>query len=75
MAWTIYGLVTSQVGYKNDVIEIPGAGNMTVKAFLKLAMGFEQDFLPVVAVVHLVWIAVFLFVFAYAIKFINFQRR
>lgn len=75
VAWTIYGLVASQVGNNNAVLEIPGAGNMTVKAYLKENLGFKYDFLPVVAVVHLGWILIFLFVFAYGIKFFNFQRR
>ncbi|XP_065855877.1 ABC transporter G family member 39-like [Euphorbia lathyris] len=75
VAWTIYGLVSSQVGDKDDIIEIPGAGNMTVKAFLKENMGYDRNFLPVVAVAHIGWILVFLFVFAYGIKYLNFQKR
>ncbi|KAL2509221.1 ABC transporter G family member 39 [Forsythia ovata] len=75
VAWTIYGLVTSQVGDKSSLLEVPGAGNMTVKAYLKESLGFKHEFLPVVGVMHLVWVLIFFFGFAFGIKFLNFQRR
>ncbi|MCD7447230.1 Pleiotropic drug resistance protein 2 [Datura stramonium] len=75
VAWTIYGLITSQVGDKNDNVEVPGIGEIPLKLYLKDYFGFEYDFLGVVAVVHVAWAVLFCFVFAYAIKFLNFQRR
>ena len=75
VAWTIYGLVTSQIGDKNNPIVIPGGGEVSIKLYLKDSFGFEYDFLGVVAVVHVAWAVFFCFVFAYAIKFLNFQRR
>ncbi|KAI3442852.1 uncharacterized protein J3R85_000545 [Psidium guajava] len=75
VAWTLYGLVTSQVGDKSGSLEIPGASDMPVKQFLKRALGFDYDFLPFVAVAHIAWVLLFFLVFAYGIKFLNFQRR
>ncbi|THG23290.1 hypothetical protein TEA_020255 [Camellia sinensis var. sinensis] len=75
VSWTLYGLVTSQVGDKNASLEIPGEGNILLKKFLEDYFGFKYSFLPVVAVVHLGWVVGFFFVFAYGIKFLNFQRR
>ncbi|KAH9617937.1 hypothetical protein KSS87_004826 [Heliosperma pusillum] len=75
VAWTLYGLVTSQVGDKNTEIEIPGANNQFVKEYLNDYLGYDYDFLPVVAVAHLGWVLLFLIVFAYGIKFLNFQKR
>ncbi|XVE61525.1 hypothetical protein DITRI_Ditri06bG0047300 [Diplodiscus trichospermus] len=75
VAWTLYGLVTSQVGDKDSPIEVPGRSNMTVKGFLQEDLGFEYSFLPAVAVAHIGWCLLFFFVFAYGIKFLNFQRR
>lgn len=75
VAWTIYGLVTSQVGDKNNLVEIPGGGEVPLKLYLKENFGFEYDFLGVVAAMHVVWTVFFCFIFAYAIKFLNFQRR
>ncbi|KAK6231796.1 hypothetical protein SCA6_001869 [Theobroma cacao] len=75
VAWTLYGLVTSQVGDKNALVEVPGQGDISVKDFLKGTLGFEYDFLPAVAAAHIGWCLLFFFVFAYGIKFLNFQRR
>ncbi|CAN4105847.1 unnamed protein product [Withania somnifera] len=75
VAWTIYGLVISQVGDKIDNVEVPGVGKVPLNLFLKEYLGFEDDFLGVVAVAHIAWVVLFCFVFAYAIKFLNFQRR
>ncbi|KAJ4705161.1 Pleiotropic drug resistance ABC transporter [Melia azedarach] len=74
-SWTLYGIVTSQVGDIDGMVEIPGGDPVTVKQFLKDSFGFEYDFLPVVAVVLIAWLLLFLFVFAYGIRFLNFQRR
>lgn len=75
VAWTIYGLVTSQVGDKNSPIEVPGFGLMTVKQYLDRQFGFQHDFLGVVALTHVAFCLLFLLVFAYGIKFLNFQKR
>ncbi|XVE91140.1 hypothetical protein DITRI_Ditri20bG0130700 [Diplodiscus trichospermus] len=76
VAWTLYGVITSQVGDKNSPIEVPGSANITtVKTYIKEMYGFEHDFLPVVAVAHICWCLLFFFVFAFSIKFVNFQRR
>ncbi|XP_058739078.1 ABC transporter G family member 39-like isoform X1 [Vicia villosa] len=75
IAWTLYGLITSQLGDKNTEIEIPGAGSMDLKDFLKQSWGYNHDFLPQVAVAHIGWAVLFAFVFAFGIKFFNFQKR
>ncbi|MED6148026.1 ABC transporter G member 39 [Stylosanthes scabra] len=75
VAWTLYGLITSQLGNSDAELEIPGSGTMLLKQLLKDNLGFDYDFLPVVAVVHIGWGLLFLFVFAYGIKFFNFQKR
>ncbi|OVA05946.1 ABC transporter-like [Macleaya cordata] len=76
VSWTLYGLVTSQVGDKNTPIEIPGqADKMMLKEYLKEFLGFEHDFLGYIALGHLGFVLLFFFVFAYGIKFLNFQRR
>ncbi|KAL5579869.1 hypothetical protein UlMin_012311 [Ulmus minor] len=75
VAWTIYGIFTSQVGDKKNLLEIPGALPKAVDEFLKQYMGFEYDFLVPVVLAHVGWVLLFFFVFAYGIKFLNFQRR
>ena len=75
VAWTLYGIITSQVGDRDSIVHITGVGDMSLKTLLKNGFGFDYDFLPVVAVVHIAWILIFLFAFAYGTKFLNFQRR
>ncbi|XP_044473463.1 ABC transporter G family member 34-like isoform X2 [Mangifera indica] len=75
VAWTINGLVTSQLGDNGETVILPAGTSTTVKQYLKDNWGYDYDFLPVVVVVHMAWVLVFFFVFAYGIKFLNFQRR
>nr|GMD58917.1 pleiotropic drug resistance protein 2-like [Ipomoea batatas] len=42
VAWTIYGLITSQIGDKTDLVAIPGAPDMKVKDYLKENLGFDM---------------------------------
>ncbi|KAM3753124.1 hypothetical protein ACB098_03G069600 [Castanea mollissima] len=73
VAWTLYGLVTSQVGDKNASLEIPEAGNVPLKVYLKVSLGFEYDFLSAVAVAHLGFLLLFFFVFAYFFIYLSFS--
>lgn len=75
VAWTIYGLITSQVGDRTSAVLVPGLGDVPIKEYLRRFMGYEHDFLGVVVAVHVAWATLFCFVFAYGIKFLNFQRR
>ncbi|XP_071707223.1 pleiotropic drug resistance protein 2-like [Rutidosis leptorrhynchoides] len=75
VAWTLYGLITSQLGQNEKLVMIPGQDSVTVKQFIKGYLGFEYDFLGYVALAHVAWAVLFCIVFAYGIKFLNFQRR
>ncbi|KAL0536436.1 hypothetical protein IC582_025385 [Cucumis melo] len=71
VAWTLYGLVTSQFGDIND----PMDSNQTVAEFVSNYFGYEYDFLGVVAAVHVGITVLFGFIFAFSIKVFNFQKR
>ena len=43
MTWTLYGHVTSQVGDKNALLEVPEASNVPLKVYLKESLGFEYE--------------------------------
>ncbi|KAG5566573.1 hypothetical protein RHGRI_002206 [Rhododendron griersonianum] len=75
VAWTIYGIFTSQVGDKTSPVIIPGQPSLPVNEFLQKNLGFEHSFLVPVAFAHVGWVLLFFFVFAYGIRFLNFQRR
>ena len=71
VAWTLYGLVASQFGDLKDITE---EGD-SVQDYLKSSLGFEHDFLGVVAGVIVGIAVLFAFIFAFAIRAFNFQRR
>jgi hypothetical protein len=65
----------NSLGDKKTEIVIPGDGSMELKEFLEQNLGYDYDFLPEVAVAHIGWVLLFAFVFAFGIKFLNFQKR
>ncbi|KAI3450683.1 hypothetical protein Pfo_007348 [Paulownia fortunei] len=76
VAWTIYGIFASQIGDQTGELELTGnTARMRVDEFLKEYLGYDHDFLIAVVFAHVGWVLLFFFVFAYGIKFLNFQRR
>ncbi|KAK4396757.1 Pleiotropic drug resistance protein 2 [Sesamum angolense] len=76
VAWTIYGIFASQVGDITTELELTGnTRKIRVNDFLKDYLGYDHDFLIPVVFAHVGWVLLFFFVFAYGIKFLNFQRR
>ncbi|KAG8380612.1 hypothetical protein BUALT_Bualt06G0033800 [Buddleja alternifolia] len=75
VAWTIYGLVTSQVGDQTELVQVPGLGDIPVNEYLDRFLGFRHDFLGAVAGAHVGWAILFCLVFAFSIKYLNFQKR
>ncbi|KAL5710887.1 transcription factor [Ranunculus cassubicifolius] len=71
VAWTLYGLAASQYGDVHDVLE----SGETVDEFLRSFFGYKHDFLAVVAVVVVAFTLLFAFVFIFAIRAFNFQKR
>ncbi|XP_004291542.1 PREDICTED: pleiotropic drug resistance protein 2-like [Fragaria vesca subsp. vesca] len=75
VAWTIYGIIGSQFGDRSDRSITTAEGSVTVDEYLKEAYGYDHDFLIPVVAAHVGWVLLFFFVFAYGIKYLNFQRR
>ncbi|KAL8510755.1 hypothetical protein ACS0TY_017532 [Phlomoides rotata] len=76
VAWTIYGLFASQIGDRIGMMELTGnTGSVQINKILKDYWGYDHDFLIPVVFAHVGWVFLFFFVFAYGIKFLNFQRR
>nr|KJB70399.1 hypothetical protein B456_011G071500 [Gossypium raimondii] len=76
MAWTVYGLITSQYGDDERTIKVPGMKlDPTIKWYLEHHFGFHHDFLRTVAVVLVVFPLFFAFMFGLCIKLLNFQVR
>lgn len=72
VAWTLYGLVASQFADLDDKFD---DSEVTISQFIRSYFGFRHDFLGVVAVVVVGFAALFAFLFGFAIKTLNFQRR
>ncbi|GFQ02120.1 pleiotropic drug resistance protein 2 [Phtheirospermum japonicum] len=76
VAWTIYGIFASQIGDQMGELELTGGtSRIRVDEFLKEYLGYDHDFLIPVVLAHVGWVLLFFFVFAYGIKFLNFQKR
>ncbi|XP_057729423.1 pleiotropic drug resistance protein 1-like [Arachis stenosperma] len=71
VAWTMYGLVTSQFG---DVTERLETGE-TVGDFVERYFGYRDDFIGIAAAVVVGFTLLFGFTFAFSIKAFNFQKR
>ena len=71
VAWTLYGLVSSQFGDVQETIE----SGQTVEQFVRSYFGFHHDFLGVVAVMVAAFAVLFAFLFGFAIQRFNFQKR
>ncbi|WCJ41765.1 ABC transporter G family member 34 [Euphorbia peplus] len=75
VSWTIYGVITSQIGDVTSMLQIPESEPIAVNVFLEEAYGFKHSFLVPVAIVHLGWVLLFFFIFTASIRFLNFQTR
>ncbi|KAF7806336.1 ABC transporter G family member 32 [Senna tora] len=76
VAWTLYGLLTSQYGDDNKVVKLSDGNNfMTVSHVLNYVFGYRHDFSSVAALMVAGFCIFFAFIFAFAIKLFNFQRR
>ncbi|OEL31258.1 ABC transporter G family member 45 [Dichanthelium oligosanthes] len=74
-AWTVYGLMFSQLGDRTEQILVPGVGMQTVHEFLEGYLGLQDRYFELVTCLHLAIIGLFAFLFFLAIKYLNFQRR
>ncbi|KAK9682589.1 hypothetical protein RND81_10G083900 [Saponaria officinalis] len=77
MAWSLYGLLVSQFGdIEIPVIDLEGEyKGLNVKQYLQSYFGYDRDFLGLVTGIIIGINIFFAFVFAFAIKTFNFQKR
>ncbi|KAI4973612.1 hypothetical protein ZWY2020_041393 [Hordeum vulgare] len=74
VAWTLKGIITSQLGDVDTRIVGPGFDG-TVQEFLQQNLGFEQGMTGVTIAVLIAFCVLFFSVYALSIKMLNFQRR
>lgn len=71
LAYGLYCFILTQFGDLQDKME----SGETVEEFVRNHFGFKHDMLAFVASMLLVFILLVTFLFAFAIKTINFQKR
>uniref|UniRef100_A0A5K1GT95 ABC-2 type transporter domain-containing protein n=1 Tax=Nymphaea colorata TaxID=210225 RepID=A0A5K1GT95_9MAGN len=74
-AWTIYGMMVTQLNDRPEAVSIFGHQPETAKEFMETYLGLRSDFLFPILGLHVGIIFLFLFIFAFNIKHLNFQRR
>ncbi|KAF8011670.1 hypothetical protein BT93_J2068 [Corymbia citriodora subsp. variegata] len=72
VAWSLYGLVASQYGDVEDMLEDYDG---SLRQYIKDYLGFRHDFIGAAAGVILVFPVLFACVFAVSIQVLNFQTR
>lgn len=75
VAWSLYGLLTSQYGGDTHLVKLSNGNLMTIREVLKHVFGYRHDFLSVTATMVAGFCIFFAVIFAFAIKSFNFQRR
>lgn len=75
VSWTLYGLISSQLGDVHTQIFVAGMGSISIKSFIHEYLGYKHNWLGNVVAVLLAFIITFWLVFAYSIKYLNFQNR
>ncbi|KAG0561906.1 hypothetical protein KC19_9G102300 [Ceratodon purpureus] len=76
VAWTLYGLITSQLGNVQTPIFVAGMGEaISVQHFIHKYLGYKHSWLGNVVGVLLAFVITFWLVFAFSIKYLNFQNR
>ncbi|XP_039165206.1 ABC transporter G family member 38-like [Eucalyptus grandis] len=71
VAWSLYSMVTTQYGDVHSNFDSREA----VVEYLRDYFGFQYNFLWVVSVVLIGFVLLFVSVYAYAMKALNFQKR
>ena len=76
VAWTLYGLIVSQLGdITTPIMAVGFAPTTSVQEYIHSYFGYKHSLVGVCAAVLLGFNVAFWLVFAFSIKFLNFQRR
>ncbi|PQP96196.1 ABC transporter G family member 31 [Prunus yedoensis var. nudiflora] len=73
VAWTLRGIITSQLGDVETKME--GTFQGTVKEYLEVSLGYGPGMIGVSAAVLVGFCILFFGVFAFSVKLLNFQKR
>lgn len=74
ISWTLRGIITSQLGDVETLIEGPGFKG-TVKKYLEVSLGYGPGMVGASAAILVAFCLFFFAVFAISVKVLNFQKR
>ncbi|XP_078170470.1 ABC transporter G family member 45-like isoform X2 [Carex rostrata] len=74
-AWTVYGLMFSQLGDRTELVKVPPGPDIPVKEFIRDYLGLHDKYFNLIISLHIVAIMLFGFIYCICIKYLNFQRR
>ncbi|TMW95972.1 hypothetical protein EJD97_008115 [Solanum chilense] len=74
VAWTLRGIISSQLGDVEEIITGPGFQG-TVKEYLEVSLGFGPGWIGWSALILVGFCLLFFTVFALSVKVLNFQKR
>ncbi|KAL8127808.1 hypothetical protein AgCh_014659 [Apium graveolens] len=74
ISWTLRGIITSQLGDVETMIEGPGFHG-TVKKYLEVSLGYGPGMVGASAAILVAFCLFFFAVFAISVKVLNFQKR
>ena len=59
VSWSLYGLVTSQLGDVETLVAVPGQGEVTVATFVRSYFGYRHSWLGYVVLMLCGYVAIF----------------
>lgn len=74
-AWTLYGLMFSQLGDLDKPIHVPGNLDQPINVFVQDLFGFQDNDFTIIVALHFGVIVLFLSFFGFSIEKLNFQIR
>ncbi|KAL2653873.1 hypothetical protein R1flu_022001 [Riccia fluitans] len=75
LAYSLYGIVTSQFGDLKEIVRLNDGRVTQIDEFLRERYGFKTSFLPLSAVMVIVFAVLFAVIFICTIAKLSFQRR
>ncbi|KAK9836331.1 hypothetical protein WJX81_006307 [Elliptochloris bilobata] len=75
VAWSLYGIIVTQLGDREEEVAIPGGGTTTIKAYLRDTFGYELELIGPVIAILVAFSVFFMFMAVVVLRTINFQKR
>lgn len=75
VSWTLYALLTSQLGNVQATIEDFEGNTVTIAQFMEERFGYSYDMVGPIIAILLAFVLIFRGLSVYALACINFQKR